>query len=418
MNIEGFTGSVSWLNNFKKRHNIKQYNKHGEVQSRPSEEELTKKREKLQELINNFDLENVFNCDKTGLYWKLEPSKTLFTGPLSGIKKSKNRVTFLLTFNATGSIKLPALFIHKYQTPRDLIGIDKSKLPVDYFWNKKAWMQTSIWNKYLELLNQRMKKRNKKIILLVDNALVHSVSNPELLTNITIHYSPPNTTAHLQPANAGIINSFKAQYCKRLIKNRIETYDDEIELNIPVPKLKIGDSISLCTEAWKAVTSETIHNCWIKTGILPSVVMSPSPSDEKLNNVINLNETEEVQRLLDQYNQYSNFTLSELMSTEEFILINDDNNYEEEEITDEEIVNIIKSNKTDLAEKEINLQPKISTSEALESLDKVLSFLSNPPDNFVIELNNRNLMHNFKKQIILFDKNSKVQLVLDGWLNI
>ena len=31
INIEGFTGSAKWLNNFKKRHNIKQYNKHGEV---------------------------------------------------------------------------------------------------------------------------------------------------------------------------------------------------------------------------------------------------------------------------------------------------------------------------------------------------------------------------------------------------
>ncbi|GES81535.1 tigger transposable element-derived protein 6-like [Rhizophagus clarus] len=357
MNIEGFTRSV-------------------EAQSGPNEEELTKEREKLQELINNFDLENVFNCDETGLYWELKPSKTLSIGPFSRIKKSKNRITLLLTFNATGSVKLSALFIHKYQTPRDLIGIDKSKLPIDYFWNKKAWMQTSIWNKYLELLNQRMKKRNKKILLLVDNAPVHSISNPELLINITIHYLPSNTTAHLQPADAGIINSFK----------------------IPV-------------------TSETIHNCWIKTGILPLVVTSPSPSVEKLNNDINLNETEEVQRLLDQYNQYNNFTLGELMSTEEFILIDDDNNYREEEITDEEIVNIIKSNETDLAEEEINLQPKISISEALESLDKVLSFLSNPPDNFVIELNNRNLMHNFKKQIIFFDKNSKVQSVLDSWLN-
>jgi predicted DNA-binding protein YlxM (UPF0122 family) len=66
MNIENFTGSIGWLNNFKKRHNIKQYNKHGEAQSGPNEEELNKEREKLQELIGNFDLEDVFNCDETG----------------------------------------------------------------------------------------------------------------------------------------------------------------------------------------------------------------------------------------------------------------------------------------------------------------------------------------------------------------
>ncbi len=90
-----------------------------------------------------------------------------------------------------------------------MIGINKSKLPVDYFWNKSAWMQTSIWNEYLKLLNQRMKGLNKHILLLVDNASVHNIENPSSLTNITFHYLPPNTIAHLQPADAGIINSFK-----------------------------------------------------------------------------------------------------------------------------------------------------------------------------------------------------------------
>jgi len=61
-----------------------------------------------------------------------------------------------------------------------------------------------------------------------------------------------------------------------------------MELNIPVPKLKISDSISLCAKAWKVVTSETIRNCWSKTGILPtspspSPLPLPSPSDEEQN---------------------------------------------------------------------------------------------------------------------------------------
>ncbi len=151
-------------------------------------------------------------------------------------------------------------------------------------------------------------------------------------------------------------------------------------------------------------------------GILPSVINLPSPSNEEQNDDDdNLNEIEEVQKLLD---QYCNFAFGELMSAEEFILIDDNNNYGEEEITDEEIVNMIKSNEMDLAEEEIVLQPKISASEVLASLDKVLSFLDNPSDNFMIELNNRNLLYNLKKQIILFDKNSRVQSVLDGWLNI
>ena len=116
--------------------------------------------------------------------------------------------------NATGTVKLPPLFIHKYQTPRDMLGVDKSKLPVDYYWNAKAWMQVSIWNQYLKKLNQKMVKENKNILLLFDNAPVHILDESTLLTNITLHHLPPNTTTHLQPADAGIINSFKVKYNK------------------------------------------------------------------------------------------------------------------------------------------------------------------------------------------------------------
>ena len=97
-------------------------------------------------------------------------------------------------------------------------GINKSKLPVDYFWNSSAWMQTSIWNEYLKLLNKRMKKMNRNILLLVDNAPVHKIENPSSLSNITVHYLPTNTTASLQPADARIINSFKVCILLILLK--------------------------------------------------------------------------------------------------------------------------------------------------------------------------------------------------------
>ena len=115
----------------------------------------------------------------------------------------------MLTCNATGTEKLQPLFIHKYQNPRALNGCDKSTLPVQYYWNCTAWMQVSIWNDYLKRLNTRMHHQKRKILLLVDNAPTHAIENPDSLTNIKVHFLPPNTTAHLQPCDAGIINSFK-----------------------------------------------------------------------------------------------------------------------------------------------------------------------------------------------------------------
>ncbi|GBC33314.2 tigger transposable element-derived protein 6-like [Rhizophagus irregularis DAOM 181602=DAOM 197198] len=119
--IDNFTASNGWLEKFKQRHHLKEYVKWGEANSAPLET-LEEERRKLREIIKDYDLNNVFNCDETGLYWDLEPSKTLAQGPLSGKKKSKKRVTLLLTCNATGTEKLKPTFIHTYQNPRILRG--------------------------------------------------------------------------------------------------------------------------------------------------------------------------------------------------------------------------------------------------------------------------------------------------------
>ena len=68
---------------------------------------------KLKDIIRQYDLNDVFNADETALYWELEPTKTLATGPVVGTKKSRNRVTIMLTCNASGSEKLKPLFIHR-----------------------------------------------------------------------------------------------------------------------------------------------------------------------------------------------------------------------------------------------------------------------------------------------------------------
>ena len=60
--------------NFKKWNNIKAYYKLGEAASAPING-LPGFRTELQSVISQYDLEDVYNVDKTGLYWKLEPHK-------------------------------------------------------------------------------------------------------------------------------------------------------------------------------------------------------------------------------------------------------------------------------------------------------------------------------------------------------
>ena len=142
----------------------------------------------------------------------MEPDKSLASGLISGKKRSKDRVTILLMCNATGNDKLPLLLIHKYQSPRPLHNIDKSTLPVHYYWNSSAWMQASIFNHYIRQVNNQMKRAGRSILLLLDNSSTHTLEKNFSPSNIRLHYLPPNTTAHLQLCDAGIIWSFKASF--------------------------------------------------------------------------------------------------------------------------------------------------------------------------------------------------------------
>ena len=180
----------------------------GEAASAPLQD-LNAMREDLQQILKNYDPDDIFNCDETGLFWEMQPNRTLANGPTAGTKLAKNRVTILLTCNSTGTEKLRPLFIHKYKDPRALKNINRSTLPVDYQWNAKSWMQVSIWNHYLKQFDNQMRMQNRNIILFIDNAPTHALYETTHLTNITIKYLPPNTTAYLQPCDTGIINSFK-----------------------------------------------------------------------------------------------------------------------------------------------------------------------------------------------------------------
>ena len=73
-----------------------------------------------------------------------------------------------------------------------------------------------------------MKRKNRKIILLIDNAPVHLIldETQEKLDSVDVKFLPPNTTTELQLCDAGIIHSFKCHYKRLFIQDRISVYDN------------------------------------------------------------------------------------------------------------------------------------------------------------------------------------------------
>ena len=65
LEIEKFTASNGWLRGFQ----IRQYVKHGESRSAPLHT-LEDERIRLREIIGEYDLNDVFNSDETGMTYK------------------------------------------------------------------------------------------------------------------------------------------------------------------------------------------------------------------------------------------------------------------------------------------------------------------------------------------------------------
>ena len=71
----------------------------------------------MNEIINNYDSNEIYNCDETGMFWRLLPNKTFyFEKDSRKIKKSHDRVTVLLITNWNGNDK-DIFIIGKSQNP-------------------------------------------------------------------------------------------------------------------------------------------------------------------------------------------------------------------------------------------------------------------------------------------------------------
>ena len=84
---------------------------------------------------SGYNLDPIFNCDETGLYYKSLPQKFLaarIEKSADGRKTQKERVTINACSNAAGKIKLPLLLIGKAKNPRCFKNVNCDNLSVVY----------------------------------------------------------------------------------------------------------------------------------------------------------------------------------------------------------------------------------------------------------------------------------------------
>ena len=262
LSIADFAYSRGWLQNFKKRYGIKSVVIHGEAGG-VNAETLSTGRQQLRDLLGRYRLADVYNFDETGLFYRLEPNRTLATGPVHGTKKCKDRLTIGLCANADGSDKVVPFVIGKAARPRCFGRNFDVQTLVTYRHNKKAWMTSDLFCDFLKQFDGRMRREDRDVLLLLDNASSHK--HDIELSNVTLHFLPPNTTSHLQPMDAGIIQNFKVHYKKLLMR----LYVDMVDAGNEISRIDVKQAVYFVRDAWRSVKTETLANCFRHTGIFP-----------------------------------------------------------------------------------------------------------------------------------------------------
>lgn len=115
-----FVASDGWLSHWKGRKHRKFKRAHGEKSSADTEEAEEWISTVLSQLLHQYQPEDIYNADETGVYYRATPDGSLRYSfeQLSGSKKTMDRVTVLFCANMSGSDKLKLLVIGNSKKPR------------------------------------------------------------------------------------------------------------------------------------------------------------------------------------------------------------------------------------------------------------------------------------------------------------
>ena len=237
---------------------------------------------------SGYSLDQIFNCDETGLNFRLLPTKTLtFEKSADGRKKSKDRVTVNLCSNASGTIKLPLHVIGKAKKPRCFKGVNMKLLPVHYSGQKNAWMDCNLFREWFHdhfipcvRTSLLALGQESKAVLVLDNCSAHP-DQSELISDdgiIIAKFLPPNVTSLIQPMDQGVIENVKRRYKKKLLR-RVIIADDQGQSIIDfIKSVNMSKVIQYVSESWDEVNANTLRKSWNK--ILP-IATKKSSSKER-----------------------------------------------------------------------------------------------------------------------------------------
>ena len=273
-----FTASKGWWDRFRHRYGLRTKRQRG--QTPKGEKDATNDfTTKFDSMVQRYELSchQIYNASEAGLLWKCMPSKAQVVAndeSFHSTKALKERITIMPCSNAAGSHKLRLAFVGKAKKPKSLKGADLRCLPVDYFNQRQAWMDTVIFkewfhHKFVPQVRDFLMRYNlpPRAMLILEKTPSHPPA--ESLTsddgNIFALFLPSNVNSQIMPCNQSIIWSLKSLYRKEVAVRSISTAN----MDLFYKSLNVADAIYGCARAWEKVNQEILTNSWYK--IWPSL---------------------------------------------------------------------------------------------------------------------------------------------------
>ncbi|MEW8546499.1 MAG: transposase, partial [Candidatus Thiodiazotropha sp.] len=255
-----FKVSSGWLERFKERHGISFKRVCGEEKSVDMHsDQMEEWKRTLSVILKEYQPDDIYNADETGLFFRLMPDKTLEFKNVDchGGKQSKERITALVCANMSGTDKVPLFVLGKSANPRCFKNV--KSLPTQYDANPKAWMTSAIFTKWVTKFDKKCQRQQRRVALIVDNCPAH----PKIkgLKAVNLIFLPPNTTSRTQPMDQGVIRSLKHHYRKQVIMKHLRAIDRKEQV-----KINVLDALYFLQQAWRSVTQQTIANCYGHAG--------------------------------------------------------------------------------------------------------------------------------------------------------
>ncbi|GFY39278.1 tigger transposable element-derived protein 4 [Trichonephila inaurata madagascariensis] len=354
LNLPVFKASNGWLDSFKRRHSIVCTGASGESDANSSK--ITENKISIPSITEGYDPQDIYNLGETGLLFRALPDRTLIElgKKCRGGKLSNERLTIGFCCSSVGEKEIPVI-VTKCKEPKSFKEADLNSLGIKHKHNEKAWMTSEILEEWLQDLNERMKTRKKKILLLIDYAPCHP--DEITLSNIAVRFLPPNPLSPLQPLDQGIIQSFKILYRKNMLKRLLSHASDSEEISSLAKKVTLFDAVQLVKHAWNEVSSTTIQKCFSACGLSLLIIHNDNEEESNLSEL----------RLLCEASQISDCVFHEDVEFCEDMLSDLEDESEAYSST-KEIVS--ESSESEKEEELATFQP-FSTSEAFEAIGRL-----------------------------------------------